>query len=1107
MTHKWLESTYRGILSIVTLICFAVSGVAAEHLSITTTLPGQVKDKILDSDFEGLTSLSIQGPVNAADVEYLTSNTGIMASVRTLDISKVTAVLDGSVYRKHAIPTGSMGVSNIYEFRFWPRDSVSGRSSIDGPVHVNWGNHFGGAFIKTGFEKVILPENITSIGDMAFFDCKNLKEVVCGGNEASVGVEAFSGAEALQSITFPVSVKAIGHNAFYGTTALERIDLSGVTSMDYRCFKRSGLKSVILGVGLEMIPAECFYECESLQSVIFPSSLRDIGEQAFYRCFNMTEVTFNEGLETIGASAFVSNRILKEMRLPDSLMRIGSKAFYDCLALENVTVPENLMDLGEDAFKLTPYISRQPSEGGVIYIGKVAYQLTDDVPVNLVIRDGTVGVGQNLMSFSLRQPSGAYISANKFVESVSLPPTVRLIGCQAFAGCSKITSMTLPEGLEEIGDKAFQETKLKGLLLPSTVRFIGEAAFMDCGLSAIELPQGIESIGESAFSGNSFTSVVIPEGVIALGSKSFAENNKLVRITYNCIDVRECDAPFRNSSCDRLLIGDRVEIIPDMLMSGVNAGFREVKFPASLRHIGDEAFSMCKSLTTADLPAGIEYIGTRAFFGTSLTEVRLPEGLAMIGDGAFAEISTLRRVEYNCRNLESEIVMSSNGSSSAAVPFSKSGCSEFVIGEEVETVIPSLFKGANTTFRSLDLKNVRSIGEAAFQGTLIESVVISDAVTELPHGVFSRCPQLRSVKLPSHLEAIGSAAFSQCSNLAGVELPESLIRIENGAFYGCRQAFSRLALPPHIKYVGVNAFYECEDICSIFIPEGIEEIEQGALMVKGRRFDKGLVVTNMNRIPLMLSASPFATETSAEYCQYWKLKVPYGCDRAYRDAQFWSGFETVEPIGELICTPNEIFSPDFNAAKGCIDSEPFVAGGIFYSLDKNVDSVTDDGCLSLWSSTSADMEERLPGRRMETHDIADGFNGLYLLLPPCKGRVEIVAETYNDDTDIVLLSGDGSTLTVNGYEDKPSDLEFELSEPTPLFIYLRLKGNWGNGIIKSIKVIPSSADSGLEGIDDEEAPTVIERYQLDGRKVVSPSPGQIVIERLSDGIVRKIIAE
>ena len=98
------------------------------------------------------------------------------------------------------------------------------------------------------------------------------------------------------------------------------------------------------------------------------------------------------------------------------------------------------------------------------------------------------------------------------------------IGEYAFAYCSGLTSLTLPDGITSIGDDTFYGCSgLTSLTLPAGITSIGEFAFSYCsGLTSLTLPAGITSINYGAFLDCSgLTSLTLPDGITSIGSRAF----------------------------------------------------------------------------------------------------------------------------------------------------------------------------------------------------------------------------------------------------------------------------------------------------------------------------------------------------------------------------------------------------------------------------------------------------------------------------------------------------------------------------------------------------------------------------------------------------------
>ncbi|MDR1307443.1 MAG: leucine-rich repeat domain-containing protein [Treponema sp.] len=166
---------------------------------------------------------------------------------------------------------------------------------------------------------------------------------------------------------------------------------------------------------------------------------------------------------------------------------------------------------------------------------------------------------------------------------------------------STVTSVVIPEGVTEIGIRAFSDTALSSITLPKSLTSIGREAFTRSKLSSITIPGGVTKMDE-AFSGcDTLKTVTISGGVTRIGVQAFYYCRALTAVT----------------------------------------------LPAGLQTIGDQAFSGCSALTTVTLPASLQSIGYEAFYYCALTAVTLPESLQTIGSNAFLSCSALTSVTYS----------------------------------------------------------------------------------------------------------------------------------------------------------------------------------------------------------------------------------------------------------------------------------------------------------------------------------------------------------------------------------------------------------------------------------------------------------------------------
>lgn len=121
------------------------------------------------------------------------------------------------------------------------------------------------------------------------------------------------------------------------------------------------------------------------------------------------------------------------------------------------------------------------------------------------------------------------------LESIEIPNGVTVIGYGAFSGCEGLASVAMSNGVQKIDTAAFQECKgLKNIVIPDSVTSIGRYAFSYCeSLESVNIPNGITSIDEFTFNScKSLTSIDIPESVTEIGKYAFYACTDLKTLTF-----------------------------------------------------------------------------------------------------------------------------------------------------------------------------------------------------------------------------------------------------------------------------------------------------------------------------------------------------------------------------------------------------------------------------------------------------------------------------------------------------------------------------------------------------------------------------------------------
>lgn len=126
-----------------------------------------------------------------------------------------------------------------------------------------------------------------------------------------------------------------------------------------------------------------------------------------------------------------------------------------------------------------------------------------------------------------RLGDNAFLNRDK-ISTFNLPSSLTLIGKAAFKNCAALTSIKLNNGLQNIGKEAFTGTKLTSIDFPSSLRMIDDAAFFECKIFNLKLNAGLQYIGNAAFgllgnaTDNAEKTLEIPASVRYIGPFAFA---------------------------------------------------------------------------------------------------------------------------------------------------------------------------------------------------------------------------------------------------------------------------------------------------------------------------------------------------------------------------------------------------------------------------------------------------------------------------------------------------------------------------------------------------------------------------------------------------------
>jgi hypothetical protein len=273
-------------------------------------------------------------------------------------------------------------------------NNISAIAYLGNDSHVSFPNDFNGMsytierklFYKNeNILKVTIPQKVTIIGDSAFCECPNLREVIITADSLSISKRAFAHCSKLSNISLSEGVVEIGDYAFSGCSNLSEIKFPEsvkVIGSDL-FYGSSNLKDVTLPKEVHYFGSCIFYECSNITSCIIPEGCTELKE-TFYDGQRLIRLTLPNSLTTIGKYAICGCWNLTSLKIPDNVTEIGYAAMYGCTNLQELILPEKINFIGEEAFfncqKVKKIVSLNPIPPTMNYLSSIT-NIDRDIPI------------------------------------------------------------------------------------------------------------------------------------------------------------------------------------------------------------------------------------------------------------------------------------------------------------------------------------------------------------------------------------------------------------------------------------------------------------------------------------------------------------------------------------------------------------------------------------------------------------------------------------------------------------------------------------------------------------------------------------------------------
>jgi uncharacterized protein YjdB len=725
------------------------------------------------------------------------------------------------------------------------------------------------AFRDCTFSQIQLPESLTTIGELAFARCKNLKSITipkgvvnwgrasffyCLELEqvefeygtASIGNGAFSSCAKLNKAVIPETVTAIAEDAFAQCPVLVIYGKSGSYAETYAASKNIPLVEVVAVTGVSIAEENVEAVVEDtiqLEAVVYPENAADktvswsssnmavavVNDNGLVRCVGVGEasitVTTNDGRFPDRIIITVS---AKQVDDPDFTIVNGLLIKYNG-AGGDVVIPEGVVRVMNEVFVQNTSITSIYFPKTVEYVGNGEDALVGCTNLSSLTFSNTTKFFNTDLN---EHPSIKELN----IYNGGIDTIVRNCFYSGVVGNSTVERINIGEAITNIDAFSFKEySALKQIKFPNSLKVVDQDAFKGCAsLEAVVFPNGIETI--EGFSGcTSLSEIIIPNGVKTVGA--FNDCTSLTKISIpNGLTINS--SAFNESS---QLNTVHITLSPyTTVLSNVYADVENILIDEGITEIKTFAFNNKIKVKELDLPGTIQSIADKVFVGCiNLESITIP-----------GHATTQLETFYDCPNIKNVTISYKDNAvvtNNLMLPYS---VQTLTMAEGIATVEPWSFNNLHSLKTLLLPNTLEEIGSNSFNGCeQLENFKFTKAFKRLGSDSFKDSVKLTELSMPSNNLYVGDNAFKNCFGiktlkvffsgntdfyLAGLPIPVEEIYLAKGItklinlFSDLNPASSaaliKIILPESLVEIGSGVFENCSNLAEINIPSGVTTI-------------------------------------------------------------------------------------------------------------------------------------------------------------------------------------------------------------------------------------------------------------------------------------------